>query len=112
MTGGLGNDVFAYINAAHSTSAAQDGIHDFALGDLIDLSVIDADTGLGGNQAFGFIGNAAFGGHAGELRFQNVSAGGAIWIVQGDTDGNGASDFEVVVVLADAHPLTGADFVL
>jgi hypothetical protein len=112
LTGGAGNDVFAYINAAHSTSAAQDGIHDFALGDLIDLSVIDADTGLGGNQAFGFIGNAAFGGHAGELRFQNVSAGGAIWIVQGDTDGNGASDFEVVVVLADAHPLTGADFVL
>jgi hypothetical protein len=30
------------------------------LGDLIDLSRIDADSGTAGDQAFAFIGNAAF----------------------------------------------------
>jgi Ca2+-binding RTX toxin-like protein len=110
MTGNAGNDVFAYIDASHSTSASRDVIDDFTTGDTIDLSAIDANTLLGGNDAFNFIGNAAFGGNAGELRFENVVAN--IWLVQGDTDGNSVADFELQITIPDAHPIIAADFVL
>jgi Ca2+-binding RTX toxin-like protein len=48
-----------------------DVIVDFnpAEGDLIDLSGIDADLYASGNQAFTFIGNAAFSGTPGELNY-------------------------------------------
>jgi hypothetical protein len=114
MTGGAGNDVFAYMNAAHSTPAARDTITDFTVGDLIDLLAIDANTLAGGNQAFSFIGSAAFAGtgaaSAGELRA--ASAGGADWLVQGDTDGNGVADWELFLTVTDASPITGSDFLL
>ena len=32
--------------------------------------------------------------------------------VQGDTDGDGVADLEILVVIADAHPLTTADFIV
>jgi serralysin len=114
LTGGLGNDVFRYENASDSTSAVRDSIQDFTLGDLIDLSLIDANTTAGapGDQAFNFIGSAAFSNTAGELRFANISAGGPIWVVQGDTDGNGLADFEVRVVITDLNPITSGDFIL
>jgi hypothetical protein len=102
------------MNAAHSTSAARDTITDFTLGDLVDLSAIDANTLAGGNQAFSFIGNTAFAGtgaaSAGELRFE--SAGGTDWLVQGDTNGDGIADFELFLTVSDADPITSTDFVL
>jgi hypothetical protein len=112
LTGGLGNDVFRYDNVEESNSVERDGIQDFNAGDLIDLSRIDADTLSEGDQAFEFIGNAAFSGNAGELRFENISLGGPVWLVQGDTDGNGVSDFEVVLVINPPDPITSSDFVL
>ncbi len=113
MTGGLGNDTFRYVSIADSPAMGdRDGIQDFTLGDLIDLSRIDANTkvGAGGDQAFTFIGNDAFHSVAGELRFELNS--GNIWLVQGDTDGNGASDFEFFVVVTDLNPITSSDFIL
>ncbi|MDB5696498.1 MAG: calcium-binding protein, partial [Sphingomonas bacterium] len=77
-----------------------------------DLSRIDADINTAGDQAFSFVGSAAFSNRAGELRFENISLGGPIWLVQGDTDGNGVSDFEVVLVINPADPITASDFVL
>ncbi|MET1111077.1 MAG: M10 family metallopeptidase C-terminal domain-containing protein, partial [Allosphingosinicella sp.] len=112
LTGGAGNDIFRYDNAAESNSTERDGIQDFNAGDLIDLSRIDANTLVGGDQAFNFIGSAAFSNTAGELRFENISLGGPIWLVQGDTDGNGMSDFEVVLVISPADPITASDFIL
>jgi Ca2+-binding RTX toxin-like protein len=76
LTGGAGNDIFRYDKVAESNSTERDGIQDFNAGDLIDLSRIDANTLVEGNQAFSFIGNAAFSGTAGELRFENISLGG------------------------------------
>ncbi|HET9640449.1 MAG TPA: RTX toxin, partial [Allosphingosinicella sp.] len=67
---------------------------------------------LAGDQAFNFIGSAAFSSTAGELRFENISLGGPIWLVQGDIDGNGVSDFEVVLVISPADPITSGDFIL
>jgi Cadherin-like domain/SdrD B-like domain/Bacterial cadherin-like domain/RTX calcium-binding nonapeptide repeat (4 copies) len=112
LTGGAGNDIFRYDSVAESNSTERDGIQDFNAGDLIDLSRIDANTLLGGNQAFNFIGSAAFSNTAGELRFENISLGGPIWLVQGDVDGNGVSDFEVVLVINPVDPITSSDFIL
>ncbi|HEX8307537.1 MAG TPA: RTX toxin, partial [Allosphingosinicella sp.] len=81
-------------------------------GDLIDLSRIDANVLVAGDQAFTFIGNAAFSGTAGELRFHNISLGGPIWEVEADIDGNGTSDFEVILVISPADPITASDFIL
>ena len=56
---------------------------------MIDLSTIDADVVAFGNQAFSYIGGAAFSANAtAELRY---SAG----VLQGSTDADGAAEFEV-----------------
>ncbi|HEX8481415.1 MAG TPA: calcium-binding protein [Allosphingosinicella sp.] len=112
LTGGAGNDVFRYNNVAESNSTERDGIQDFNAGDLVDLSRIDANTLVAGDQAFNFVGNAAFSGTAGELRFENISLGGPVWLVQGDTNGDGVSDFEVVLVINPPDPITSSDFIL
>ena len=50
----------------------------------IDLSGIDANSGLNGNQAFSFIGTAAFSHTAGELHYAVTRAGA---VVSGDVNG-------------------------
>jgi Ca2+-binding RTX toxin-like protein len=110
LRGGGGNDLFRIDATGESNAAGRDQILDFASGDRIDLSRMDAIAGTPGNDAFTFIGSAAFGNHAGELRFENQS--GNIWLIQGDTDGNGVADFEVAVTIDDLHPITAADFIL
>jgi Ca2+-binding RTX toxin-like protein len=113
LTGGGGADIFRYDSVAHSTAAARDHILDFMSGtDKVDLSRIDADAIGTGDQAFNFIGDAAFSNVAGQLRFENISLGGPIWLVQGDTDGDGVSDFEVLLVLSTPDPITAGDFIL
>ena len=44
LTGGLGNDTFVFTTLQDSSIAAPDLITDFAVGDMIDLSAIDANT--------------------------------------------------------------------
>jgi Ca2+-binding RTX toxin-like protein len=110
LTGGAGNDTFLYRSVAESTPSGRDGIQDFSLGDIIDLSQIDADTTTAGKQSFNFIGSAAFDGHAGELQAVETAPGSHIWTVSGDVDGDGVADFQVIVVSADHHNLTGGDF--
>ena len=34
------------------------------------------------------------------------------WMVQGDVDGDGVADLEIIVVTPDAHPITALDFIL
>jgi Ca2+-binding RTX toxin-like protein len=111
LRGNGGSDTFLYRDAAHSTVAAADTLLDLTLGDLIGLSGIDADAAAAGDQAFAFIGSAAFGGQAGQLRAEQSGTTG-LWTVQGDIDGNGAADFQLLVTVTDAHPLTAADFIL
>lgn len=67
---------------------------DRALHEVIDLSAIDAVAGTGANDAFAFIGTAAFGGVAGQLRWQ---AEGAVQRVQGDVNGDGIADLTLLV---------------
>jgi Ca2+-binding RTX toxin-like protein len=95
MDGGAGADVFDFNSVLESRrgSALRDTINFFshAQGDKIDLRTIDADVdGTAGNQAFRFIGGAAFSGIDGQLRL----SGG---LLQGDTNGDRVADFEVRV---------------
>ena len=100
--GGDGADTFAFKTlAALGTSADnQDEIDDFSQsdGDLIDLS------GIGGLV---FKGTDAFTNTAGELRYEQADGN---TIIYGDTDGNGASNFQLKI--NDIVDLTDADFVL
>ncbi|RYD65820.1 MAG: calcium-binding protein, partial [Sphingomonadales bacterium] len=111
LVGSGGNDIFAYSAVTDSNSLERDGIQDFTLGDRIDLSRIDANDALAGNQDFDLIGTRAFSGTAGELRFENISLGGPIYLIQGDTNGDGVSDLEIVFVLTDGHQITANDFI-
>lgn len=108
LLGGAGNDVFDFNSVAEiGLGALRDSILDFATGDRIDLSSIDASTTAGGNNAFAFIGAAAFSGVAGQLRA--VLSGGST-IVQGDTNGDRTADFELLLS-AFVTPLQPADFI-
>ncbi len=107
LTGGAGNDVFDFNALAESglTATTRDVIADFVRGqDKIDLSTIDANTALVGNQAFtGLIGaNVAFS-QAGQLR---LNAG----VLYGNTDADAAAEFSIA--LTGITTLANTDFVL
>ena len=108
LTGGEGNDTFLFRSAGESTASAQDHVLDFTSGDVLNLATMDADTTSGGNQAFAFIGASAFGSHAGELRVEDQ--GGGNWLVQGDVDGDGIADLQILVTVTDGHGLVSGDF--
>jgi len=110
LTGGAGNDTFGYVSATHSTHGARDTIMDFTSGDVIALSIIDANSQTAALDAFTFIGGSAFHNVAGELRAENQGSG--VWLVQGDVDGDGTADLWIEVRVTDAHELTAADFIL
>ena len=69
--------------------------------------MIDANAGAVGNQAFSFIGTAAYTGVAGQLRFLSD---GVVTVIGGDVDGDGVSDFNIR--LTGAISLVAGDFVL
>lgn len=107
LTGGLGADRFVF-SAANQTVAtsARDVILDFALGDMVDLSGIDANTSLPDDQAFSFIGNAAFTA-LGQLRYKSV---GSIWLLEGNCNGNMGADFSMEI--RNGYVMGANDFVL
>jgi Ca2+-binding RTX toxin-like protein len=71
-------------------------------GDVIDLSAIDANSMVTGNQAFTFIGTAAFTA-AGQLRYNTTSG-----ILSGNTDADAASEFQIQLVGIPALVIGGA----
>ncbi|HEX8380904.1 MAG TPA: calcium-binding protein, partial [Allosphingosinicella sp.] len=133
LTGGAGNDVFVgEINATKVASKSGpislDVILDFTKGDRIDLSGIDANAGLAGDQAFTLV-NSANPKNAGELsirHFGNMNAAeaalgmeldgidgaspfsGPVSVIFGDVDGGGA-DFAMVII--NSPTLTSSDFI-
>jgi serralysin len=116
LTGGAGSDRFDFATLADSPvgELERDYIYGFEDGqDLLHFGQIDANALRAGNQAFAFIGDSAFTGEAGQLRFElgTYSDGvSPITIVSGDTDGDGMADFEVQIW--GQHPLTAGDFIL
>ncbi|QLA20092.1 beta strand repeat-containing protein [Desulfolutivibrio sulfoxidireducens] len=104
LSGGSGNDVFVYASVSESPSgSARDTITDFASGDKINLSAIDARTNVSGNQAFTYIGSSAFTGVSGQLAY----SGG---VLSGDVNGDRTADFQIR--LSNTPTLTASSFVL
>ena len=89
--------------------ANADVITDFshAQGDEIDLTAIDANTVVAGNQAFSFIGANLYSGAAGQLRFSIVNG---VTTIAGDVNGDQVSDFHII--LTGSIALVAGDFVL
>jgi Ca2+-binding RTX toxin-like protein len=107
-TGGADSDLFNVGYWDSGTGVDADRITDFQAGvDLVDVSSWDADFYTAGNQAFTFVGGAAFTGTAGELRtyFDGVDT----WVA-GDITGDAVADFEIRF---DGNvSLAGSDFIL
>ena len=109
LTGGAGEDLFFFADGdTGSTLETADIITDFsqADGDTIRLNMMDAVAG-GSDDEFTFIGDAAFSGTAGELRFEQ---GANYTLVLGDTDGDGVAD--MAIRLDGQVDLVMTDFVL
>ena len=105
MGGGAGNDRFVYLATGNSPASSNaDRILDFAAGDVLDLSAIDANANRGGvNDAFVRV--ASFSGLAGQVTVAFV-AGTNMTTLLGDTDGSGVADFSVLFT-GDVTALTG-----
>jgi Ca2+-binding RTX toxin-like protein len=108
LTGGAGADRFTYasLTEAGNGTATRDLITDLESSDRIDLSLIDAHSSLTGDQAFVFIGAAAFTA-PGQLRY-SVMAG--VGLLEGNVDSNRSADFQIT--LAGAPNLTAGWIVL
>ena len=112
MYGGAGADTFIFNSLADSTlaQAGRDFILDFThLSDKVDLSVIDSNALLAGNQAFAYIGTAAFTGVAGQLHYAVLANG--YTFVSGDVNGDSIADFGFNLK-GTALSLSAADFIL
>lgn len=108
MAGGAGADRFVFlgVNDSGATPATRDRVLDFnfAEGDRIDLSAMDAVAG-GRDDAFVIVNRLT--GVAGQLQLQNQRDG---TVVLADVTGDGVADFTLEVL--GATGLTAAAFVL
>ncbi|HLL29765.1 MAG TPA: calcium-binding protein [Allosphingosinicella sp.] len=108
LCGGTGGDLFRFSDGDSGTGAEADVITDFVNWvDKVDLRGIDANSAVAGDQAFSFIGTAAFSGTAGELRY---AFAGTDILLQGDFTGDGVADFEIL--FTDCAVLFATDFYL
>lgn len=105
MDGGAGNDTFVFgsVEAANG-----DTIFNFAPGDKIDLSGIDADHGAAGQQSFVLFATGSFSA-AGQLMVTfETHDDGEHTIISGNVDDDTEADFSIDLV--GRHLLTGSDF--
>jgi Ca2+-binding RTX toxin-like protein len=114
LTGNAGADIFQWRSSAEASTANPDAVLDFLGGvDKIDLHFIDADTLTPGDQAFRSIGSAGFtgggGASAGELRAYSHNG---VWMVEGDTNGDGLADFAIAVTTQGNVTLLHTDLIL
>lgn len=118
LVGGAAGDTFVFvavsdsIGASRDTIAAGDGAIAFdgagaAAGDRIDLSAIDANTTVAGNQAF-LWGTATTKGHLWAVN------SGTTTLIRGNTDADAAVEIEIAITDAAvlANKYVASDFVL
>jgi Ca2+-binding RTX toxin-like protein len=101
LTGGAGQDTFVYTALGDSSATAYDTILDFNPGqrDKLDLRQVDARDNVPYNQAFRWIGSAAFdpdGNNAGLLRFDPVTH-----MLEGSTNADANVEFRILLVGVD-----------
>lgn len=105
-------DVVKYVRISDSTFESMDEIFNFqnlAAGgiDKIDLSAIDANPSLAGNQAFKFVGSAGFSLPGGEVRLGQFDGATLVMV-----DNDGDSTAEMLILIHGATGLTANDFIL
>ncbi|MDC9825127.1 peroxidase family protein [Devosia sp. ZB163] len=108
MNGGAGNDTFVFKSVA---AANGDTIVGFQAGDKIDLSNIDANTTVSGNQAFGTTIVSSGVAAVGQLLVTHETINGVEHtVIQGNVDGDNPAEFKLNIV--GNHNLTASDFTL
>ena len=116
LTGGSGNDHFVYLSVDESTPTSYDTITDWTpdlsgTGDVIDLTHIDANTSVDGDQAFTW--TASTTAAANSLWYSQVDNGDGTYevVLYGDVNGDTTADFELHVhLIGDAN--VGTDLLL
>ncbi|MGF9762550.1 PQQ-dependent sugar dehydrogenase [Microvirga sp. 0TCS3.31] len=110
VSGGSGADVFRWWSMSAMSAAADqaDVVTDFSRGahDRLDLARIDANSILGGNQAFAFVGRGAFTA-PGQVRYEVVGSEAHVFL---NTDAD--LDAEGMIRLLHLQSLTKGDFLL
>ncbi|GIT90467.1 hypothetical protein JANAI62_00510 [Jannaschia pagri] len=102
LTGGADADRFVFTSVAHTGVGRwrRDEIRDFdaAEGDVIDLSAMDANVWLSGNQTFTF-GGSVFTGRGGQMILNDYTLSGqAVTIASFDTRGDGVANGQIYIV--------------
>jgi Ca2+-binding RTX toxin-like protein len=107
LTGGAGVDRFVFNSVTDSPNGTPDRITDFnrSVGEKIDVSAIDANTSIAGNQAFIWRGSGDI--RQGEMGFQ---ASGPDLFLVGNT--SGTIDFRVLLQGAALSSLIATDVIL
>ncbi len=96
MTGGAGKDVFVF------SEAGWEMITDFEKGDIIDLSLLDANTTMAGKQSFTFVGSKWLS-KVGDLGIYQDKANNVTY-VQAELNGDGKHEFDIRIL--GLHNLT------
>ena len=96
LTGGLGADTFGFFFTANSVVEAPDVITDWESSDIIDLAGIDADTSVGGNQDFTFLGLGAADLTVGQGQLKYYHSGGNTFLV-GNATADNQADFQIQI---------------
>jgi Ca2+-binding RTX toxin-like protein len=117
LIGNEGADTFRYFSVTDSFLGTvngvsqQDQIADFTQGeDKIDLSAIDANVALGGNQAFAFLADPAD--HTGDWTglVWGVTDARGITTIFASNDGD--ADAEMQIFMSHGYTFTAGDFIL
>ncbi|WP_051960051.1 peroxidase family protein [Devosia riboflavina] len=105
VDGGAGEDIFVF----GSTAAAHgDTIRGFEAGDKIDLSGIDANAGVAGNDTFTLQSGQAATAPGQIVVTHETREDGEYTVISGNTAGDNAPEFRISI--AGNHTLTGSDF--
>lgn len=104
ISGGVGNDTFRFVS---TTGADGDTIVGFEPGDRLDLSSIDANQSVAGDQGFTLVSSGVLTA-AGQLAVSFGSdAHGDFTLVKGNVDGNADADFTIQI--EGHHNLTNSN---
>ncbi|ACK68554.1 Hemolysin-type calcium-binding region [Gloeothece citriformis PCC 7424] len=116
MFGGAGADIFRFSSISDSNTGIgnRDVIEDFTVGiDRIDLSAIDANLDVAGNQAFSFIGTNDFSGAGvGQVRFTQVFDSNPRTVIEIDREGDNNLTTDMQIALSGIVNLSSSSFIL
>jgi phosphodiesterase/alkaline phosphatase D-like protein len=111
LRGDAGNDRFVWQSLTDSVAGKLDVVQDFVRGqDRLDVSAIDANAVQAGDQAFAFIGSAAFTGGLGLAELRIMTLGSRVLVLLDSADADAVAD-STFVVLGQTR-LNQADFAL